>query len=150
MFELIVIVLLVVLLWQTRAGNVLMTQILQMLQKPVPFPDDVIKKQTDTVRETWLAGERAIEDWTERYGGKTLDGEELRDCKSQAIRIEELERKAKRERRFADEMIEANARVASGKELLSDAYDRVMKARESRAIDDARNSRNPDGPVQTS
>jgi hypothetical protein len=149
MFEVIVVALLVVLVWQTWTGNALMTQLLKVTQKAplvVPFPDDVIEKHTETTTEAWLNADRARDQFMEQYGGKTVDAHGT----LQMARLEDLYREAKRERRFLDEMIEANARVRSGKELLSHAYDRVTDANLSRELDDIRHGGNPDGPVQTS
>jgi hypothetical protein len=92
----------------------------------IPFSVKEIERQERAVVKAWDAAKTLGDSFEDQFAGRTLNDVEDAELIRLNRKFTDLERKAEREAQLRDLMVQANAKVAGGYELLSEARARVL------------------------
>jgi hypothetical protein len=90
-----------------------------------PFPRARLDEQWAKVRDSWREVDESRH-YADRFTGREITGAELAELKKLDREWDTKHKYAKLEVRIFDQMVQANAKVANGTELRSEAHDRVF------------------------
>lgn len=95
-------------------------------EHPAAFTPDELARQRIRCEQAAFGAQNTLAAWQERWGGKTLSSaEDEAECRRQSQEIDYQSSIHNREVRHLSMMVQANARVRLGRDLLSKAVHRV-------------------------
>jgi hypothetical protein len=97
-----------------------------------PFSRLEIEKQDFVILKAWNKAMTLGDSISDQFAGRTIDAVEVAEMTRLNREYEYAEKTAKREALLRDLMVQANARVAVGRELLSAARSRVLESDQER------------------
>lgn len=127
-------------LYRIAAGveKLLAREPLTLADVSVPYGVSWIQRQRESVKAHWEKARDLSDELVARYGGRTLSDEEHRGYERDGAAVAHARAEAERERQYLDLMIQANARVLRGDELVSAAQARVFDRYSDRVSADLR------------